>query len=285
MEETKEKENVATPQTEAEKEAKKKEESENDILNMAKNPDQAEILKEIRRRQEKARELVKNYINAFNEDPDHPDPKKKADFETMMAIAKASSIVFEKAFKIHVSMWEEFVIVLCETWKLILEELGKLPGDSGAMNVHGLQVQYTTQLGEGDKPRNIVPEIIHQKKPVFIVDEEEKSSDKTHEKQEYLNKFARWRDQNTSDQITSIETKIDSMLHTEFGLKLVCSAQVLPMCAVMYAVAIEKAAQAGKPINFFNLMTITIRDGRICIEPSSVVKQYIKNDDKFDKRH
>ena len=260
-------------------------EKKESLLDMAKNPNQSNILSIIAQKQNEARERVKNYISSFNEDPEHPDPKKRADFEMMKKIAEISVKVFYQAFKIKIAMWEEFFIVLTETWKKMLAELGKQPGDSGAINVHGLQIQYTTQLDEGDKPRNIVPEIIHIKTPIFVIDDEEKSSDKTEEKKEYLNKFSKWLDQNTEDHIHKITTEVDKMLFDDFGLKLVTNIQVVPMCALLYRTAIEKATETGMPINFYNLMTITIREGRIFIEPSSVVKQYIKGDSKFDKSH
>lgn len=190
--------------------------------------------------------------------------------------------LFYREFGITIEDPEHTVpIVFSVGWKHILNFVKSQPSPEFAINICGLSLEYVTEYSESDKPTNIVPQMVHKKKPIFV-EHEHRNTTASSINEELLNSYNQWRSVNLTEVLDKIEQETENDIRTNYGIYLMHAAAVIPMLAAAYAAGLQIATETNKTVNMYHLFEIDVyaEDGAITVTPLAAIKQSLKDDDK-----
>lgn len=203
-------------------------------------------------------------------------------YEQAKLIPAVTAELFSREFGITIEDPEHTVPIVFSTgWKYILKFAKAQPSPEFAINVCGLSLEYVTEYSESDKPTNIVPQMVHKKKPIFI-EHDHRNIQASSINEELLQSYNAWRNVNLTEVLDKIEQETENDVRTNYGIYLMHAAAVLPMLAAAYAAGLQIATDTHKTVNMYGLFEIDVfeEDGSINITPLAAIKQGLKDDDK-----
>ena len=190
--------------------------------------------------------------------------------------------LFERQFGITIQDPEHTVpIVFSTCWKHILKFAKAQPSAEFAVDVCGLSLEYVTEYSESDKPTNIIPQLVYKSTPIFTEREHGTISAATVDA-ELLSGYNAWRSTYMSEVLDKVENDTENEVRTNYGICLMHSVAVMPMCAAAYAAGIQIAETTHETVNMYSLYEIDVfeEDGSRHITPLAAIKQGLKDDNK-----
>lgn len=197
--------------------------------------------------------------------------------KTMPEIAQR---LFKDEFGININNSSYIPIVFVTAWTEILKYIQSQKKDQFSMNVCGIRIEYITELSESDKCRNIVPQMAHEKTPIFTKQEHQITSGVT-VNDELLKTYSSWRTVNLLETIGKIERDVQSIVADDYGIDLIVPETTFPMMSTLYAAGLQLARKSHQTVNMYNIFEIDVtEDDKVILTPLAIVKQYLKNDSK-----
>lgn len=201
----------------------------------------------------------------------------------MDKIPELATAIFKEEFGINIKIKEAFPLVFIFGWKEIVRFCHAQPTNEFAFEVCGVRIEYRTENSESDKPRNIVPQLIHKNTPIFT----HQSHDEiigARSNQAVAEKYQAWRTNNLTETVDKIERDVMATMANDFGVDLMVSSAVLPMMAATYVAGLQIARDTKQDINMYNVFEISIgSNDAVILNPYSIIKGNIKNDENKEK--
>lgn len=198
----------------------------------------------------------------------------------MNEIPEIAKGLFEAEFGITVRIPEAFPLAFMFGWEEVTRFAQEQPTPEFAIVIAGVRFEYTTDLSESDKARNIVPQMVHVNDPIF---KSSNHSDSIGVKSnsDMIESYERWRTENLTETITKIETNVFKTLLDDYGIDLCVTNAIIPMMAATYTAGLAIARRTKQTVNMYNIFQIDIADGgKVVLTPLADIKYRIKCDSK-----
>lgn len=190
--------------------------------------------------------------------------------------------LLEAQFDLTIMSLEAIPITFTIGWKEILAQLRAEQAEECKVQVAGIQIEYLTEKSESDKSTNIVPQMVHVKRPLF--QKKQKSAPVSgYESTDHLNlEYNAWKSVYAAEVIEAVENKVFARILNEYGINLKTAGAVYPILGAVYAAAIEFAKELKTEINVYDIYTVRVIEetNDIILKPLAAIKQSLKNDAK-----
>lgn len=195
-------------------------------------------------------------------------------------IPEIAAELMHDQFGINIYDHSHIPIVFTVGWTEILKKLGKERADECKVDVCGVILEYVTETSESDKSTNIVPQMRHDKTPIFQKVENQVSLGVSFT-DELQSKYASWRSVYVMETLVGIENEIFRIILEDFGINLFVASAIYPIMAATYVAGVQLARQLKETINMYNIFEIdVVEDDKIILTPLATVKQWLKDDSK-----
>ena len=212
-----------------------------------------------------------NFIKPFKGDP-----------VLIEKIPEITNGIFERQFGINIMDYTHTVpIVFSVGMKHILKFIKSQPSAQFSLDIGGLCIEYVTDYSESDKPTNIVPQMRHTKKEIFVESEMQNVS-ASEINDTMVTRYQTWRNTNNIEVYDKIEQDVENEVRTTYGIYLMHSIAVIPMILAAYTAGVIYSNKNHVTVNmygFFEIDTLE-EDGSTILTPLAQIKQALKDDDK-----
>lgn len=200
-------------------------------------------------------------------------------------IPEIANEIFVAQFGVDCDRIKEcFPLAFIIGWGEFAEYAREQPTPEFAITVAGVRLEYTTDLSESDKMRNIVPQMIHVSDPIFK-DKDHCDSIGLKSNEDMIRSYEAWRTENLAETVQKVESAVQMKLMDDFGIDTCVSSAIIPMMAATYSAALQILKSERKTINMYNMFELDIMsttDGAetIVLTPLASIKYRVKNDTK-----
>lgn len=195
-------------------------------------------------------------------------------------IPEVAAGLMKAEFGVNIIDHSHIPIVFTVGWTEILKRLGSEQAEECKVDVCGAQLEYFTEKSESDKSTNIVPQMYHNRTPLFQEHEQQTTIGASYT-DTLLSKYNAWRSVYALEAVTGIENKIFEIILNNFGINLMVPAAIYPIMGATYVAGIQIARETKQTVNMYNIFEIDIAEGdKILLTPLAFIKQWLKDDSK-----
>ena len=211
----------------------------------------------------------KNFMETYQNDP---ILSKK--------IPEVAAGLMKAEFGVNIIDHSHIPIIFTVGWTEILKKLGSEQAEECKVDVCGAQLEFFTEKSESDKSTNIVPQMYHNKTPLFQEHEQQATIGASY-RDNLIAAYNAWRSVYALEALTSIENKIFDIVLNEFGINMMVAAAIYPIIGATYTAGIQIARETKQTINMYNIFEIdVVNDDKVILTPLAFVKQWLKDDSK-----
>lgn len=198
----------------------------------------------------------------------------------MKTIPEIAAKLISAEFDYEFTNISDLPIVFVLGWKNVMEFVKKQNVSEFSVDICGVSVEYVTEYSETEKNSNIVPQLIHKKVPIFH-DRNHTETTGSSYKNELMNRYNIWRNENLTETIAKIENDVFAELISTYAIDIVAAPIVFAVMGAMYAAGVQLALESKEEVNMYNIFSIECATGdKIILSPAAIMKQMMKGDAK-----